>query len=98
MTNEKLKLSRTSMPLVGFGTYLIKNEDIETIILEAFNSGYRHIDTTQAYSNEEGIGNAIKKAVNEGMLSREDLFITTKLWPGHEEWGQTFIGLNTKSL
>jgi len=88
MTEKTIKLTTSNMPLVGFGTYLIKNEDVESIVQEAFKTGYRHIDTAQAYLNEEGIGNAVEKFIDGGVLSREDIFITTKLFPGNEQWGE----------
>ncbi len=65
------------MPLVGFGTFQITDkEQCEKSVLSAIGSGYRLIDTAQAYGNEEYVGNAIK---NCG-VAREELFVTTKLW------------------
>jgi 2,5-diketo-D-gluconate reductase A len=60
---ETLTLNNSQMPLVGFGTYLISNDDAESVILTAFDLGYRHIDTAQGYFNEEGIGNAVEKTL-----------------------------------
>ena len=77
-----------NMPTVGFGTYLIKNEDAQSLVQEAIRSGYRHIDTAEAYGNENGVGLGIKAAIKELGISREDIFVTTKLWPGNEAWGQ----------
>ena len=66
------------MPVLGFGTSQIKEtEPIYTAIVKA---GYRHIDTATRYANEEYVGEAIEKAIAEGAVKREDLFITTKLW------------------
>ncbi|WP_432617748.1 aldo/keto reductase [Butyricicoccus sp.] len=64
------------MPQLGYGVYQTPPEDTERCVLEAIEVGYRSIDTAQAYGNEEGVGNAIKKCG----LPREDLFITTKVW------------------
>ena len=64
------------MPKLGFGVFMIPNDETERCVLDAINAGYRLIDTAQAYGNEEGVGNAI---VNCG-LPREELFITTKIW------------------
>lgn len=65
------------MPIIGFGVFQIPNqEDCERAVLDAIDSGYRLIDTAQAYGNEEAVGNAIKKSPVE----REELFITTKVW------------------
>lgn len=64
------------MPQLGFGIYLIPKEETERCVLDAISVGYRLIDTAQAYSNEEELGNAIKKCG----VPRKDLFITTKVW------------------
>ncbi|CAG0985541.1 aldehyde reductase [Anaerolineae bacterium] len=76
------------MPMIGFGTYLITNEDAQSVVLEALRAGYRHIDTAEAYGNEEGVGLAIQAGMQELGLSRETIFVTTKLWPGNDAWGQ----------
>lgn len=64
------------MPQLGYGVFLIPPEECEQLVLEAIETGYRHIDTAQAYYNEEGVGNAIAKCG----VPREALFITTKVW------------------
>ena len=63
------------MPIVGFGTFLIHGTECEESVLEAIKVGYRHIDTAEAYGNEEFVGNAINKCG----VPREELFITTKV-------------------
>lgn len=75
---EYLTLSGgVKMPLVGFGTFQITGaRECEDSVISAINSGYRLIDTAQAYGNEEFVGNAIRKCG----VSRNELFITTKLW------------------
>lgn len=72
------------IPAVGFGTYLVKDA---AVIGEALRAGYRHLDTAEVYENEEAVGAAVHAAMDGG-LSRDDLFITTKLWPGNSAWGQ----------
>ena len=65
------------MPILGFGVYQVTDPDeCETSVFEAIKSGYRLIDTAQAYGNEKAVGKAIKKSA----VAREELFITTKLW------------------
>ena len=81
-----------NMPMIGLGTWLIPNDVVERVSTDAINAGYRHIDTAQVYRNEEGIGHALQKA----SVSREEMFITTKMWPGmfgQEEPFQTFEGV-----
>lgn len=64
------------MPKLGYGVYQTPPEETERCVLEAIRTGYRSIDTAQAYYNEEGVGNALVKCG----LPREELFITTKVW------------------
>jgi len=83
-----LRLSATvQMPMVGFGTYLVPDEDAETCVANAIEVGYRHIDTAEGYHNERGVGVAIENALANKGLAREDIFVTTKLWPGNPDWG-----------
>ena len=86
----KMSLSETiQIPMVGFGTYPINNEDAKSCVYKAIHSGYRHIDTAELYGNENGVGLAIRRGIEELGLKREELFVTTKLWPGNEAWGQS---------
>ena len=64
------------MPILGYGVYQTPLEETERCVLEAFETGYRSIDTAQAYYNEEGVGNALAKCG----IPREEIFITTKVW------------------
>ena len=66
-----------SMPMLGLGVYQINDASLcEQIVRKALRAGYRLIDTAAAYGNEEAVGKAVK---NSG-LSRQDIFITTKIW------------------
>ncbi len=75
---QKVKLNNgIEMPILGFGVFQVKDlAECERSVLDAIETGYRSIDTAASYGNEEAVGKAIK---NSG-VSREDLFITTKLW------------------
>ena len=64
------------MPAIGFGVFQIPAEDTERVVSEAFETGYRMIDTAASYFNEEQVGNAIRHSG----LKREEVFVTTKLW------------------
>ncbi len=77
------------MPMVGFGTYLIPNKDVQSPVYQAIRAGYRHVDTAESYGNENGVGLGIKAALEELDIPREEIFVTTKLYPGNEAWGQT---------
>lgn len=77
---EYVKLNNgVEMPLISFGVYQIPKEDTKRCVLDAIKSGYRGIDTAQSYFNESKVGDAIV----ECGVSREELFITTKVWIDH---------------
>ena len=67
-------------PLLGLGTYKLSDEDVNKVIRRAIELGYRHIDTASFYGNEEAVGKALNDAISAGDVTREDLFVTTKLW------------------
>lgn len=69
------------MPLEGFGVFQIPEADeCERVVYDAIKVGYRLLDTAASYGNEAALGRAVKRAVAEGLVSREELFITTKVW------------------
>ena len=87
-TQPTFALNRdTAIPAVGFGTYLISNDDAEAAICAAIQAGYRHIDTASGYGNEETVGAGIKTGLAVAGVARADLFVTAKLWPGNPAWG-----------
>ena len=65
------------MPMAGIGTFLLTPDRAESAVLEALKDGYRLIDTANAYVNEKAVGRAMKKVG----LTREDIFLETKIWP-----------------
>lgn len=74
-------MSGDKMPLVGLGTWRIlpKNICAETVY-QAIKNGYRLIDAACDYDNEVEVGQGIKRAFDEGIVKREDIFVTSKLW------------------
>lgn len=69
------------MPMEGFGVFQIPDaQECERVVYDAIKTGYRSLDTAAAYFNEEAVGRAVKRAVADGIVKREDLFITTKVW------------------
>lgn len=69
------------MPMEGFGVFQVKDlDECETVVYEAIKAGYRLIDTAASYGNEEAVGKAVKRAIADGLCTREDLFITSKMW------------------
>jgi 2,5-diketo-D-gluconate reductase A len=77
-------INRTNqyVPNIGLGTYNMSPEEAEKMTYESIMYGYRHIDTAAVYRNEEAVGIGLKKSMTELNLNREDIFVTTKLWPG----------------
>ena len=70
-----------TMPPIGYGVFRMTNlEECESAVVQAVKTGYRLIDTAAAYENETAVGKAIKRVIAEGIVKREDLFVTTKLW------------------
>ena len=69
------------MPLEGFGVFQIPDADeCERVVYDAIRTGYRLLDTAAAYMNEAALGKAVKRAIGDGLVTREELFITTKVW------------------
>lgn len=64
------------IPCLGFGTFTLKPDDCHRMVRTALREGYRHIDTAQAYENEEAVGAAIR----ESSVERDALWLTTKVW------------------
>lgn len=79
---EMMKLNNgVEMPIEGYGVFQIPDsEECKNAVLNAIKTGYRLLDTAALYMNEEAVGEAIKEAIKEGIVTREELFITTKLW------------------
>lgn len=74
---EHIKLSNgVKIPQLGYGVYQVTPEECERCVSDALSVGYRMIDTAQAYHNEEGVGNAVKKSG----IARDEVFIVSKVW------------------
>ena len=74
---EYITLSNgVKMPQLGYGVYQISPEEAERCVSDALSVGYRMVDTAQAYANEEGVGNAVKKSG----IARDEVFIVSKIW------------------
>lgn len=77
------------IPVTGFGVYQISKKDCKESVLSALKAGYRHIDTAQAYFNEEQVGEAIKASG----LKREEIFVATKIWIDNYGEGKTYVSV-----
>lgn len=69
------------MPILGIGTFALSSEQAADSAYWALKDGYKLIDTANAYNNEEGVARGIQRAIDEGVVSREDFFVTAKIWP-----------------
>ncbi|SPO06979.1 probable D-xylose reductase [Cephalotrichum gorgonifer] len=108
MTTPTVKLaSGEEMPLVGFGLWKVPKETAAETVYNAIKTGYRLFDGAYDYQNEKEAGEGIRRAISEGLVKREEIFITTKLWNNYhrkehavkmakaqnETWGLGYIDL-----
>ncbi|MBQ6519769.1 MAG: aldo/keto reductase [Anaerolineaceae bacterium] len=68
------------MPVLGIGCFALSDQQAENSVYWALRDGYRLIDTARIYGNEPGVGRAIRRAIDEGFVTREEIFVTTKMW------------------
>jgi diketogulonate reductase-like aldo/keto reductase len=89
LTETYLLDNGVEIPKIGFGTWLIKNEDAAKAVEDAIKVGYRHIDSAEGYGNEEGVGQGVRAS----SLAREDIFITTKLRAEIKDYDQAVAAI-----
>ncbi|KAK1994792.1 aldo/keto reductase [Colletotrichum falcatum] len=99
--------SGREMPLVGFGLWKVPRESCADTVYNAIKTGYRLFDGAYDYQNEKEAGEGVRRAIADGLVKREDIFITTKLWNNYhrkehaiptakrqnEAWGLGYIDL-----
>ena len=73
------------MPIIGLGTWTLSDGEAENSVYHALKSGMRLIDTARYYGNEVGVGRGLQKAIDDGIVTREDVFITSKIYGGNYE-------------
>lgn len=92
-----------TIPQLGYGVWQVEDDVAEKVVVQAFEAGYRHIDTAKIYGNEAGVGRAIARSG----LKPEEIFITTKLWNADQGYDSTLkafeesmerLGLETLDL
>ena len=87
-----------NMPLIGFGTWTLDDDTAEDCVYFALKVGYRLIDTARYYGNEVGVGRGIKRAIEDGIAKREEIFVTSKIMPGNYNQPDAAIDASLKSL
>jgi len=80
MTKKLTFANGDQMPALGLGTWQSQPNEVYEAVLSAIQLGYRHFDCAHIYQNEKEIGDAFQKAFAEGLVTREELWITSKLW------------------
>ncbi|WP_144534094.1 aldo/keto reductase [Bacillus pumilus] len=92
LTDTVTLANGVKMPKLGFGVWQVKDGDeAVNAVTDALEAGYRSIDTAAAYQNEEGVG----KAIQQSGISRDDLFITTKVWNNDQGYESTLEAFET---
>ncbi len=86
------------MPVLGIGMFRLSQSEAENSVYWALSDGYRLIDTAKIYGNEEGVGKGIKRAIDEGLVKREEIFVTTKMWTDDYNDGAEAIEASLRKL
>jgi len=82
------------LPMLGLGTWKSAPGEVYQAVLWALEAGYRHIDCAAVYKNEKEVGDALTKAFKDGLVKREDVFVTSKLWNNAHERDQVQVGFS----
>lgn len=69
-----------NMPILGLGMFSLSESEAENSTYLALKAGFRLIDTAKIYGNEAAVGRGLRRAIADGIVSRKDVFITTKMW------------------
>lgn len=83
------------IPQLGLGVWELSPEDAYSSTCAAITAGARHIDTAAAYGNEKDVGRAIADAIADGEVTRDDLYVTTKLWNADQAPGRAAEAIDT---
>lgn len=95
LSDTKSLANGTRIPGVGYGTWQVTDAaQARAGVAQAIAAGYRHIDTAAVYENEEAVGQGIRDGLEANGLTREDLFVTTKLWNDHRGHDAALAGFD----
>ena len=85
----KVKLNDgNEIPIIGLGTYLAEKGICYQAVKDAIDIGYRHFDCALIYGNQDEIGQALNEAISQNKVTREELFVTSKIWPTYYDHGR----------
>ena len=86
------------MPVLGLGMFYLSNSEAENSTYWALKAGFRLIDTAKIYGNEAAVGRGLRRAIQEGIVKREDVFITTKMWTADFSDGDAAVNASLDRL
>ncbi len=86
------------MPILGIGCFALSDIQAENSVYWALRDGYRLIDTARIYGNEAGVGRGIRRAIDEGYVTREEIFVTTKMWTSDFDNGDAAVDASLERL
>ena len=86
------------MPILGLGMFSLSDSQAENSTYWALKAGFRLIDTARIYGNEAAVGRSLRRAIDEGIVTREDVFITTKMWTSDFDNGDSAIDASLQRL
>lgn len=86
------------MPILGIGCFSLSQDEAENSVYWALSDGYRLIDTARIYGNEEAVGRAISRAIKDGIVTREEIFVTTKMWTSDYDKGEAAVQASLDKL
>ncbi len=86
------------MPILGIGMFSLSDQQAENSTYWALKAGFRLIDTARIYGNEDAVGRGIRKAIDEGIVTREEIFVTTKMWTSDFGNGDAAIDASLERL
>ncbi len=86
------------MPILGLGMFSLSDSQAEDSTYWALKAGFRLIDTARIYGNEEAVGRGLRRAIDEGIVTRGEVFITTKMWTSDYDNGDAAINASLQRL
>ncbi len=86
------------MPILGLGMFSLSDSEAENSAYRALKAGFRLIDTARIYGNEAAVGRGLRRAIDEGIVTREEVFITTKMWTSDYDNGDAAIDASLRRL